>query len=143
MRFSCLFTFVSLIAFSAAQISAQSQPNKNSSEAASRGASISGLNAGVDALPIPSNQRDNAAEQSKEKAQAGIPLNPPGSRVFVFDPATGRTRYFEDLACYTIRSYRVVRDSPDSDSTHGDGYTTCVPSARIRYYTAVAHEVLK
>jgi hypothetical protein len=42
-----------------------------------------------------------------------------------------------DTTCYAIRSYLVVRDSPDSDSTHRDGSTTCVPAARFRVHTAV------
>jgi hypothetical protein len=42
-----------------------------------------------------------------------------------------------DATCYAIRSYLVVRDSPDSDSTHRDGSTTCVPAARFRVHTAV------
>ena len=41
-----------------------------------------------------------------------------------------------DATCYAIRSYLVVRDSPDSDSTHRDGSTTCVPAARFRVHTA-------
>jgi hypothetical protein len=45
-----------------------------------------------------------------------------------------------DATCYAIRSYLVVRDSPDSDSTHRDGSTTCVPAARFRVHTAVDHE---
>jgi hypothetical protein len=42
-----------------------------------------------------------------------------------------------DATCYAIRSYLVVRDSPDSDSTHRDGSTTCVPAARFRVHTAM------
>ena len=45
-----------------------------------------------------------------------------------------------DATCYAIRSYLVVRDSPDSDSTHRDGSTTCVPAARFRVHTAIDHE---
>jgi hypothetical protein len=45
-----------------------------------------------------------------------------------------------DATCYSIRSYLVVRDSPDSDTTHRDGSTTCVPAARFRVHTAVDHE---
>jgi hypothetical protein len=37
-----------------------------------------------------------------------------------------------DRTCLFIRDYRVVRDSPHSDSTHRDGYTTCVPAARFQ-----------
>ncbi|MFZ1010868.1 MAG: hypothetical protein WAN65_28775 [Candidatus Sulfotelmatobacter sp.] len=45
-----------------------------------------------------------------------------------------------DATCYAIRSYLVVRDSPDSDTTHRDGSTTCVPAARFRVHTAVDHQ---
>jgi hypothetical protein len=45
-----------------------------------------------------------------------------------------------EATCYAIRSYLVVRDSPDSDTTHRDGSTTCVPAARFRVHTAVEHE---
>jgi hypothetical protein len=41
-----------------------------------------------------------------------------------------------DTTCFFIRSYLMVRDDPHSDSTHRDGSTTCVPSARFRVYTA-------
>ena len=40
-----------------------------------------------------------------------------------------------DATCFAIRSYRVVRDDPHSDSIHRDGYTSCVPAARFRVYT--------
>jgi len=33
--------------------------------------------------------------------------------------------------CYTLRSYKVARDDPRSDSTHAAGYTTCQPAARF------------
>ena len=42
-----------------------------------------------------------------------------------------------DATCYSIRSYLVVRDDPQSDSTHRDGYSVCVPEARVRMYTTV------
>ena len=40
-----------------------------------------------------------------------------------------------DVTCYTMRSYRVARDSKDSDSTHAAGYTTCQPTAQYRLKT--------
>lgn len=45
-----------------------------------------------------------------------------------------------DRTCLYIRDYRVVRDSPHSDSTHRDGYMTCVPAARFQVYTSVERE---
>jgi hypothetical protein len=38
--------------------------------------------------------------------------------------------------CYSIRSYVVVRDDPNSDSTHHDSSTTCVPASRFKVYTS-------
>ncbi len=45
-------------------------------------------------------------------------------------------------ACLTLRTYRVVRESPGSDSTRPAGYTTCVPSARFKLKTAVETQVI-
>lgn len=40
-----------------------------------------------------------------------------------------------DTLCYSMRSYKVARDNPDSDSTHAVGYSTCQPAARFRTHT--------
>jgi hypothetical protein len=40
-----------------------------------------------------------------------------------------------DTLCYAMRSYKVARDNPDSDSTHAVGYSTCQPAARFRTHT--------
>jgi hypothetical protein len=45
-----------------------------------------------------------------------------------------------DATCYSISSYLVVRDSPDSDTTHRDGSTNCVPAAKFRLHIAEDHE---
>jgi hypothetical protein len=50
--------------------------------------------------------------------------------------AVGEMPWQAEATCFAIRSYRVVRDDPHSHSIHRDGYTTCVPSARFRVYTA-------
>jgi hypothetical protein len=34
--------------------------------------------------------------------------------------------------CYSMRSYRVARDDPKSDSTRPAGYSTCQPSTRFQ-----------
>lgn len=47
----------------------------------------------------------------------------------------GEIPWQTDATCFAIRSYRVVRDDMHSDSTHRDGYMTCVPAARFRVYT--------
>jgi len=65
--------------------------------------------------------------------------------LLVLDAEQNRARFIPgaqaqgDVACFSIRSYRVVRDDPHSDSTHRDGYTTCVPAERFKVYTSVEH----
>jgi hypothetical protein len=39
--------------------------------------------------------------------------------------------------CLTLRTYRVARESPDSDSTRPAGYSTCQPATRFQFRTAV------
>jgi hypothetical protein len=34
-----------------------------------------------------------------------------------------------DSTCYTMRTYMLKKDSPDSDSVHPVGYTPCQPSS--------------
>jgi hypothetical protein len=43
----------------------------------------------------------------------------------------------DGATCYSIRSYRVVRDDPQSDSTRAAGYSTCLPATRFRIENAV------
>ncbi len=40
-----------------------------------------------------------------------------------------------DTLCYSMRSYKVARDSSQSDSTHTVGYSTCQPATRFRTHT--------
>jgi len=39
--------------------------------------------------------------------------------------------------CYTLRTYRVTRESPNSDSTRPAGYSTCPRASRFQFKTAV------
>jgi hypothetical protein len=43
----------------------------------------------------------------------------------------------DDAICYSIRSYRVTRDDPQSDSTRPAGYSECQPAAQFQVKTAV------
>jgi hypothetical protein len=42
-----------------------------------------------------------------------------------------------DEDCLSMRTYRVVRDNPRSDSTRLAGYSECQPAARFQVRTAV------
>jgi hypothetical protein len=43
----------------------------------------------------------------------------------------------DDTFCLYIRSYRVIRDDPKSDSTRLAGYSECQPAARFQMKSAV------
>jgi hypothetical protein len=42
-----------------------------------------------------------------------------------------------DSVCYTLRTYRVARLSPESDATKPAGYSSCLRSSRFQLKTAV------
>ena len=43
----------------------------------------------------------------------------------------------DDSVCYSIRSYRVTRDDPQSDSTSPAGYSECQPAAQFQVKAAI------
>jgi hypothetical protein len=43
----------------------------------------------------------------------------------------------DEKTCYTIRTYRVARETPDSDTTRPAGYSTCQHATRFQLKTAV------
>jgi hypothetical protein len=55
-----------------------------------------------------------------------------------FDPTLAQN----DAVCLSIRTYRVVRDNPKSDSTRPAGYSECQPAARYQLKTAVDSQEL-
>ncbi len=42
-----------------------------------------------------------------------------------------------EATCYTLRTYRVTRDDPKSDTTKPAGYSTCQRAARFQLRTTV------
>ena len=48
------------------------------------------------------------------------------------EPELRRSTLTSDATCYSLRTYRVTRDDPESDSTRLAGYTTCQPAAGFR-----------
>jgi hypothetical protein len=67
--------------------------------------------------------------------------DPRGTDSIVPRPRDSRARVLtlqqDEKTCYTIRAYRVARESPDSDSTRPAGYSTCQPTARFQLKEAV------
>jgi hypothetical protein len=49
----------------------------------------------------------------------------------------------DEATCLTLRTYRVARVDPESDTTKFAQYSTCQPSVRFQFKTAVdSHEVV-
>jgi hypothetical protein len=49
----------------------------------------------------------------------------------------------DETTCLTLRTYRVARIDPKSDTVRSAGYSTCQPSVRFQFKTAVdSHEVV-
>jgi hypothetical protein len=113
---------------------AQSQPQQNSNPIPSQ--AITAENSVADQFRIsPYPQLDlNGEANDPQNAIRVDQYQPRHTSVFDY-----RTSSQSGTFCYSIRSYRVVRDDPHSDSTHADGYTTCVPAARFRMYSTVEH----
>lgn len=44
------------------------------------------------------------------------------------------------LSCFTMRTYVVARDTPDSDSTHAAGYHECVPAWKFEMRSSEQRE---
>ncbi|MFZ0535613.1 MAG: hypothetical protein WAM47_02065, partial [Candidatus Sulfotelmatobacter sp.] len=42
-----------------------------------------------------------------------------------------------DNTCLKLRTYKVARDGPRTDSTHFTGYTTCTPAARFQTHSII------
>jgi hypothetical protein len=67
--------------------------------------------------------------ESKDDSQAVLPKDLLRRRIM--------TREEDQLVCYALRTYRVVREAPDSDSTRPAGYSTCQRAGRFQLKTAV------
>jgi hypothetical protein len=138
---SCIFPVSLLIAVSAAPAAAQSSSEKNPVAVLSQepGQSNSSAN------PDPHFPNLISPDLLSPSLAAGLnPAQPPDRmridqyRLRSNEFATPRVVYgpdgqpLADNVCYTMRSYRVVRDSPRSDTTHAGSYTTCQAATRFR-----------
>jgi hypothetical protein len=148
MRLSHLLAVVMLLSFCAGQLSAQSQSNASRPVAsrATPAANTSDTTAPGQFRLSPYPQLDFIAQDSRGN-ESGIHVDADqsadrtGEALSQLQLQVSRQKWFSqsDFECYAIRSYLVVRESPHSDVTHRDGYTTCVPANRVRMYTTIYH----
>ena len=124
-----LLPFSLLIAVGVATAAAQSSPGNTATTVQSPNSSESNLlssNLQPDLSPPNPLDRIHVEQYRPRLSQFAPPrmlLNGP-------DP-----QMLGDNFCYSMRSYKVARDDPHSDSTHAAGYSTCQPSARFHVHT--------
>jgi hypothetical protein len=129
-----LLPFSLLIVAGVATLAAQSSPDKNRvvvqptepiepNSPASSDLFSSNLKTGLN----PSGPMDRIliGDNTPRLSQFSVP------RKFIVDSDGQPT---DDL-CLTMRTYKVARDDPHSDSTHAAGYSTCTPAARFQMRT--------
>jgi hypothetical protein len=140
MRSVCLFAFVLFAVFSAIQTRAQSQSKKSDTPAVSPNAEV-WQNSGGDLFRLSLDTQADLIPQTKE-ADAAVRVDAEEYQLQAkaLDLASDRLSKAEhtvDIGCYSIRSYRVMRDNPHSDATHLVSYSTCVPATRLQLYRTV------
>ncbi len=74
--------------------------------------------------------------QGQRADQPPMPITKPEVPKLDFDSQISALAE-DDAFCLSIRSYRVIRDDPKSDSTRFAGYSECQPAARFQLRTAV------
>jgi hypothetical protein len=141
MPLTRLLIFSTLVSLSAMLASAQSQTNHDSlavsQDAQAMGSRFNAeFNAEDQLLPIlnltgePGVQNTSVIDPAEQMPVDHHPF-PSSRRALPSEAALGM-----DGFCLAIRSYRVMRDDPNSDSVHRVAYSTCVPAARVHMYTA-------
>ena len=71
------------------------------------------------------------AADSKDDSQDMLPKDLGRQRILTLEEDGN------EPICYTLRTYRVARESSDSDSTKPAGYSTCQRASRFQLKTAV------
>jgi hypothetical protein len=125
-----------LIAFGAALVAAQSSPDKSVAAAPSTSYGQLNPSSPTDLLSLnpktalsPANPLDrmHVGEFRPRFGQVDLPHT-----LLVAPPDVADAQFQNDTLCYAMRSYKVARDDPRSDSTHASGYSTCEPAKRFR-----------
>jgi hypothetical protein len=88
--------------------------------------------------PVPSSSEKSGTTSPNFLEPSRIEEYRPHLDHFVLPPelrAQPEAQPQNDAFCYSIRSYKVARDNPNSDSVHPVKYSTCQPSARFTVRT--------
>jgi hypothetical protein len=132
-----LLPFSLLIATAVSPLAAQSSPEQTPVAMQSADSRQQNASASPDLLLL---FPDLKTEQSQPEPMDGIRIGEYHPRLSQFAPP--RTLLMDpdwqaqdDGLCLKLRTYKVARDDPHSDSTHAAGYSTCTPAARFQMHT--------
>jgi hypothetical protein len=137
MRIPRLLLLSLLVSVCVAPVIAQSSPDKISPDkiVTSSQLQLDGLTNGLSAPP----EFRTQVPALSQRALDGISANQSSPRLHS-DPfqvlpfvKPGQS----DTTCYVMRTYRVIRDDPDSDTTRPAGYSTCQLASRYQTKDAV------
>jgi hypothetical protein len=104
-----------LIAACATMLSAQRLPEKNSAAVQS-----------TDPVPLTSSVTNPFSPQS---SQFNLP------HTWLHNNSDWQSQ--ADTGCLKMRTYKVARDGPNTDSTHPVAYSTCTPATRFQTHSIV------
>jgi hypothetical protein len=93
---------------------------------------LTALSAATAAAQSASDKSTDSSQRSAARENAPLissALEPRTPRIFNLQQ--------DEAICYTLRTYRVARENPDSDSTRPAGYSTCQRATRFQLRTAV------
>jgi hypothetical protein len=138
MPISRLLSVSLLIAMCAAQVTAQSSTEKISATIQPAGSVQQSSSSSPDLLLLfPNLQTEPGTAETQDRIQVGE-YDPQLSQFSVprfLRKNSDQQSTADDSSCFTMRSYKVARDNPQSDSTHFVGSSTCQPSARFQLHT--------
>jgi hypothetical protein len=134
---SRLLSFTLLFAVCTGPVLAQSSPEKT--PIAIQSADSATQNATTPDFPFlfPSPQPEQTPSATLDRIHVGE-YNPQSTQFSVprfLVRNSDQQSLDDDNLCYTVRSYKVARDNPHSDSTHAVGSSTCQPAARFHTHS--------
>ncbi len=139
-----------LICLCVATAAAQSSPNNSSDSSKPVSALARNPEAGTNPFQFqpPLLEDGQSLSENEDAVQGGndpFVTRPPDIEIQALDsrPQHLLTLQQDEKTCFTIRAYRVVRESPDSDSTRPAGYSTCQPTTRFQLKQAVDTREIK
>jgi hypothetical protein len=126
-----------LISLCAAMVAAQSSPDKNAASSQPASAQPQNSQASTDLF-----QLQLAADvEQVDPSQVAQPALREGDSLILRPPDSRRQHILtlgqNEATCYTLRTYRVARENPESDTTRPAGYSTCQRATRFQLRTAV------